>query len=76
MNSVTIQKVSYTREQMQGNLDSATKLLAELDAKTVSPRSIIGTGYINPRKLAYEYLNRQIGGYEMALMIMDGQEQG
>lgn len=72
--NITIQKVSYTREQMQGNLDSATALLKALDLKEVSPRSIIGTGYVNPRKSAYEYLNRQIGGYKMALMILDGQE--
>lgn len=73
--SITIQRVTYTREQMQGNLESAKKLLAELDAKQVSPRSIIGTGYVNPRKQAYEYLNRQIGRYEMALMVIDGKEE-
>ena len=60
----------YTLEQIENNLASAKENLLRLDRKEVTPSRIIGKGYLNPRKQAYEYLNRQIGMYTILVDLM------
>lgn len=40
---------------------------AQLEAKQIPPRRVVGTGYKNPRKVAFEYLDSQIAKAREAL---------
>jgi hypothetical protein len=64
----------YTLEQLEANLAGFRETLTKLDNKETTPSRIIGTGYVNPRKQAYEYLNRQIGTYTILVDMAREQE--
>lgn len=59
---VSVELVPPTPEQSYalGELERNTTMRADLDAKRIPPRRVIGTGYKNGRKEAERYLDAQI----------------
>lgn len=73
MDTIKLWGATYTREQVERNLEEAKNTLILLDRKEITPSRVIGTGYNNPRKQAYEYLNRRVGMYTVIASTMDGE---
>jgi hypothetical protein len=72
MDSINVLGREYTLEHVERNLREFRELLILLDRKEITPSRVIGVGYQNPRKSAYEYLNRRIGMYTVLEDMMKG----
>ena len=51
------QGLSYNRAKQE--LEELAQLKKQLDNKTIRPSKIIGTGYKNPREVAYTWIEKQ-----------------
>ena len=54
---------SLYKENIIADLKEYIQRLEDLLAKRIKPSSVVGTGYINPRKVAIEWLGQCIAEY-------------
>ena len=54
---------SLYKENIIADLKEYIQQLEDLLAKRIQPSSVVGTGYINPRKVAIEWLEQCIAEY-------------
>lgn len=54
----------FSESKLRGDLAGDRQALADLHAHRITPRSVVGTGYKNGRKVAVEYLTKRIADGE------------
>lgn len=57
----------WSKPYQEHAIREAQSLREQLEAKQITPSKLIGTGYRNPRKLAFEYLDRREAEAKKAL---------
>ena len=71
METINLWHTIYTRETLEEQLEHARNLKTQLHNKEITPRQIIGTGYVNSRLSAEIYLAEEVVRYETLLAVMD-----
>ena len=63
-------------EYMKEQIEDFQKMRRYLDERRITPRSIIGTGYVgNTRKIAEKWIDQQIADWREALAEKEQEEQ-
>jgi hypothetical protein len=71
MDKVRYLETTLTLESAREKYLYMLKQKHDLEAGVITPRAVIGAGYIRPRESAAEYVNQQLATYRTLVRVME-----